>query len=199
MKIFLMLLLVLLLSFFSSCVSENNNLDLEYSVINQAISQLDIPIVSTKTFDNAMPNDNENKRTEHEELILSKEIQKKGIICNEKLSKQFDFILLGDSLNSISHSLYGKKVAVPIEADRINTVRKCIFIDKKKPFYTELRKIEQIVSFSRVLFNVTGNKAVFSIKYKTGELSGVELLIFLSFDNGAWFVYKEIESTHIPI
>ncbi len=193
-----------------SCNPSFNEVEIEkeYSVINQAIPQLKIRLLDINTYlpTNKIVREWHRKnrgysiqlsQTEKKELINI--LSKKDLHYNDEILEQFEILIVNDSLESIEYSNYGYKKSIAINLDKINIVKKCLFVNNSSLLAKRDENYNRHISFSRVLFDKSGEKALFEASIGDVGESGTRNLIFLEQVNGAWLIVKEKELYHYPL
>ncbi len=178
----------------------NPEIEAEYSVINQAIPQLNIRLLQLNTYMpyNELLNEYDRKMldcyiqlslAEKEELKLR--LKEKEVFYNEKLINQFEILILKDSLKSIQYEDYGHKESIPIDVNKINVVKKCLFVNESDLLAKKDENYNRYIRFSRVLFDEKKEKAVFRASIGSWGSSRDVFLIFIEKRNGAWLIVRK--------
>lgn len=185
-----------------SCNSTKSNpeIEVEYSVINQAIPQLKISVLDINTYMpyNKFSREWYRKDCDHfiqlspkEKKELRRRLNEKEVYCDDELIEQFEVLIIGDSLESIEHSNFGYKKSIVVDFKKINVVKKCLFVKGSGLLAKKDDKYNRYLGFSRVLFDEKKEKAVFRVSIGGFGLSRTVDLIFLEKINGAWLIVKK--------
>ncbi len=201
MKIINKFLIYSILIIFSCNFTKSNpEIDAEYSVINQAVPQLNVSMLDLNTY---MPYNNFSREwfkkkfgyciqlspTEKEEF--RRRLNEKEVYYNDELIDQFEILIFRDSLKSIQYDGYGYKESIPIDVNKINVVDKCLFVNESDLLAKKDENYNRYLRFSRVLFDEKKEKALFRANIGSVGSSRDVFLIFLEKRNGAWLVVRE--------
>ncbi len=127
-----------------------------------------------------------NEYTPNEKKEIIKNLNKRRFNTDKVQYSEYDVILINDSLRSFNYPGYKSNKTVKLDIDRIISPQYCMLYQKKSIFHTEDR-IKHL-TFTRVLFNSTKDKAVFGLSYIAGGLNGVGINVFAEFKNGTWII-----------
>ena len=206
--------LIIIASFISSCGCNEDLTNNTYQIISLLYEEViedtkispvfppPLPSIYKKNKSQAFLDSINLSRVKYwDKLVLQKKkgVKNRKIIAinehfkNSKISKhQNEF---KDYLGSFKEDNLDK-TAIRIDLSRIQTHRTdSIYYFNKNlltPGVSEFRKFNILLSFSKIVFNVTNNKAVVVCSTNTTKLSGSSIMFFLKkTDNGRWVIVKD--------